>query len=81
MSGIKNKDGSVNWNEVKINPVIDRPWGVKVNTAPVELNLTEAYQMLVQRIVEIQDWADDATLSHDYREGIRDTCYELLTYI
>ena len=27
MAGIKNKDGSINWSKVKVNPVIEAVWG------------------------------------------------------
>ena len=27
MTKIKNKDGSINWDEIKINPVINTTWG------------------------------------------------------
>ena len=27
MPKIKNKDGSINWDEIKINPVINTTWG------------------------------------------------------
>ena len=29
MPKVKNKDGSINWDEIKINPIINTTWGSK----------------------------------------------------
>ena len=34
MAGIKNKDGSINWSKVKVNPVIEAVWGDAVALNP-----------------------------------------------
>ena len=41
MAGIKNKDGSINWNKVKVNPVIDAVWGDAVALNPCKDGVNE----------------------------------------
>ena len=41
MAGIKNKDGSINWSKVKVNPVIDAVWGDAVALNPCKDGVNE----------------------------------------
>lgn len=40
MSKVKNKDGSINWDKIKINPVINTTWG----------NVNESYKDAIDEI-------------------------------
>lgn len=41
MAGIKNKDGSINWSKVKVNPVIKAVWGDAVTLNPCKDGVNE----------------------------------------
>ena len=41
MAGIKNKDGSINWSKVKVNPVIEAVWGDAVALNPCKDGVNE----------------------------------------
>lgn len=41
MAGIKNKDGSINWSKVKVNPVIEAVWGDAVTLNPCKDGVNE----------------------------------------
>ena len=41
MAGIKNKDGSINWSKVKVNPVIKVGWGDVVALNPCKDGVNE----------------------------------------
>ena len=41
MAGIKNKDGSINWSKVKVNPVIKAVWGDAVALNPCKDGVNE----------------------------------------
>ena len=43
MAGIKNKDGSINWDEIKINPVINTTWGDVNESHKDAINEIKAY--------------------------------------
>ena len=43
MPKIKNKDGSINWDEIKINPVINTTWGDVNESHKDVINEIKAY--------------------------------------
>lgn len=90
MSGIKNKDGSINWSNVKVNPVIKGHWAVQIDTEPVKLNLTPVCEALIAEIekykqltIESQDWYKgykDSPAKWYRSEGVIQACNHFLNF-
>lgn len=64
--GIKRADGSVKWNEVKVNPAIEQTWGtskIKLNTEPVKLDVTNGIKEIRKHVAML---IDDAIADTEY---------------
>lgn len=75
MAGIKNKDGSINWSKVKVNPVINTVWGETVKLNPCKNSVDEIKAFIDSQydeaIKNIKAFID----SHQYDEAIKNMVY------
>ena len=87
MPKIKNKDGSINWDEIKINPVINTTWG-DVNESHKDV-IDEIKTYINKRYNEALEAVKETNKSYNYEGMTRyarklgqvHICQEILEFI
>ena len=85
MPKIKNKDGSINWDEIKINPVINTTWG-DVNESHKDV-IDEIKAYINKRYNEALEDTNKGVYNpggltrHSMKLGQANMCKEILEFI
>ena len=86
MAGIKNKDGSINWSKVKVNPVIEAVWGETVKLNPCKNAVDEIKAFIDSQYDEAVKNANKAYRRKEFSEyninvARASLCEDLLDFI
>ena len=83
MAGIKNKDGSINWSKVKVNPVIEAVWGDAVALNPCKDGVNEIKAFVKK---QYENASEESRGYKDYTEYLMglsrmNVCTDILDFI
>ena len=83
MAGIKNKDGSINWSKVKVNPVIEAVWGDAVTLNPCKDGVNEIKAFVKK---QYENASEKVRCYKDYTEYLMglsrmNVCTDILDFI
>ena len=80
MSNIKNKDGSVNWANVKVNSVKQTTWGISIKPTSCYDAIDEIIHFLNRRVDLVKKWLPVSS-DPGYWYGVSDTCLDTIDFI
>ena len=86
MPKIKNKDGSINWDEIKINPIINTTWG-NVNEShkdtidEIKAYINKRYNKALEDVRKINKCNYEGIMQYARKLGQVHICKEILAFI